>query len=129
MKTIREILVNSLPNTDKEFKEFFSLFNTEQKRKNILLELTGAKMVKNSILKKPQYFEDGLVYVFNAAIRLKKIPKPLVILAWKGYKKVRDTDIRYCLLHFYNDITKDRNLWEVMFLAYTSLDGLDAFND
>ena len=132
MKTIRESLVSSCPEvsgTDNDYKVFFSLVDTEQKRKDVLLGLTDREDIREAILKRHYYFENGLIHVFNAAIRLGKIPHPVIIAAWKGNKKVRNIKIRGCLLQLYTGIIKDRNLWEAMFLAYTSLDGLDAFND
>jgi hypothetical protein len=112
------------------YRDYFSLYKTKEKRKNILLQVTDNPLIKEAILKNPEYFEAGLVYIFSQTINQRfkyVIPISSSLLRWKGYKKA-DYKTRFSLIKLYDTIRAESNLWLGMLLAYPNLDDLDVFD-
>jgi hypothetical protein len=109
------------------YRDYFSLFKTKEKRKNILLQVTDNPLIKEAIFKNPEYLEAGLSYIFSLTYKLKTIPPAPLLVKWKDYKKA-DYKTRFSLLKLYDTIRDESNLWLGMLLAYPNLDDLDVFD-
>lgn len=109
------------------YRDYFCLYKTKEKRKNILLQVTDNPNIKEAILKNPEYLEAGLSYIFSLTYKLKTIPKAPLLVKWKGYKKA-DYKTRFSLLKLYDTVIAEPNLWQGMLMVYTNLEDLDVFD-
>ena len=123
-------VMNVLPEADSDgniWASFYQFFNTKEKRTKVLESIVDSKRI-NPIKSNPEYFESALEYIFKKSVEKEKVLPLHYLVNWKGYKKVRNQEIRHTLMSLYLKIINNDNLFQCLFLVYTDIDNIDSFN-
>ena len=123
-------VMNDLPDVnsdDYNWANYFQHFATKENRTKVLESIVESKRI-NPIKSNPEYFESALEYIFKKSVEKEKVLPLHYLVNWKGYKKVRNQEIRHTLISLYLKIINNDNLFQCLFLVYTDIDNIDAFN-